>query len=300
MLSSEVMKNREDQHQREVERMARGRSELLREGLIECFDLPYLNDDDPRHTLDLIRPEISEGKLPTIIEIHGGGYIACEKNINRLHARAYAQQGFAVVNGDYTLHPEGDLVTELRELAAIVNYVADMAEENGFDLTRVYMSGDSAGGHLVLLYAMLQGSPAMCERLGVRPGRIEIQAAAATCPAFRLSGRNGAASAISFLVRLMYPEGISKEYLEQFNVLGLIGESAYPPLIVITTPDDDLLYKEDLELEKALRESSREYDFRVYESRENQLGHVFNVLYPEFAESREANRDIASFFLRHA
>ena len=145
MLSSEVMKNREDQHQREVERMARGRSELLREGLIECFDLPYLNDDDPRHTLDLIRPEISEGKLPTIIEIHGGGYIACEKNINRLHARAYAQQGFAVVNGDYTLHPEGDLVTELRELAAIVNYVADMAEENGFDSRSV----DEVGGLVI-------------------------------------------------------------------------------------------------------------------------------------------------------
>ena len=300
MLPPEVTENRRDQHRREIERMAGGRIGLLREGLSERYDIPYLRDDDPRHTLDLIRPEGTAGKLPVIIEIHGGGYIACEKNINRLHGRAYARQGFFVVNGDYTLHPEGDLVTELRELAAIVDYVADTAEENAFDLNRVYMSGDSAGGHLVLLYAMLQGSPAMCERLELRPGRVDLRAVAATCPAFRLTGEGLAGAAIRSLVRLMYPEGIDEEFLEQFDVLGLIKESAYPPLIVVTTPDDDLLYEEDLVLEKALKERGREYAFRVYESRENRLGHVFNVLYPEFAESREANRDIADFFLRHS
>lgn len=195
---------------------------------------------------------------------------------------------------------KGNMVTELLELAAIVSWVADTAEENAFDLSWVYMCGDSAGGHLVLLCAMLQGSPAMCERLGVSPGRIELRAAAATCPAFRLTGERLAGTAIRSLVRLMYLEGVSEEFLEQFDVLGLVKESEYPPLIVVTTPDDELLYEEDLELEKALRERARDYAFRVYESRENRLGHVFNVLYPEFAESRNANRDITSFFLGHA
>lgn len=299
MLPPEVAENRSMQRQWEIERMANGRSALFREGLCEQYDLPYLQDGDPRHTLDLIRPERAEGKLPVILEIHGGGYIACEKNINRLHSRAYAQMGFAVVNGDYTLHPEGDFLTDLWELAAIVNWVADAAEENGFDLNQVYMSGDSAGGHLVLLYAMLQGSPAMAERLGILPGRIRLQAVAATCPAFRLSGEGPAGAAIRSFVGLMYPEGVSEEYLEQFDVLRLVKESEYPPLIVITTPDDELLYAEDLELENALQERGRPYAFRVYESRENRLGHVFNVLYPEFAESEEANRDIAAFFLQH-
>ena len=153
-LPKAVVENRQDQKHREKERMKNGRSELWREGLREVYDIFYLPDGSLRHTLDLIRPEGQE-KLPVIIEIHGGGYIACEKNINRLHARAFAQQGFAVVNGDYTLHPEADFVAELRELAAIVDWVGENAERYGLDAERVYMSGDSAGGHLVLLYAML-------------------------------------------------------------------------------------------------------------------------------------------------
>ena len=160
MLPPEVAENRSMQRQWEIERMANGRSALFREGLCEQYDLPYLQDGDPRHTLDLIRPERAEGKLPVILEIHGGGYIACEKNINRLHSRAYAQMGFAVVNGDYTLHPEGDFLTDLWELAAIVNWVADAAEENGFDLNQVYMSGDSAGGHLKPCHGGTAGNPA--------------------------------------------------------------------------------------------------------------------------------------------
>jgi acetyl esterase/lipase len=139
----------------------------------------------------------------------------------------------------------------------------------------------------------------MAERLGILPGRIKLQAAAATCPSFRLSGEGPAGAEIRSFVRLMYPEGVNEEGLERFNVLRRIRESEYPPLIVITTPDDGLLYTEDLELEKALQERGRPYAFRVYESRENRLGHVFNVLYPEVAESEEANRDIAAFFLQH-
>ena len=79
-------------------------------------------------------------------------------------------------------------------------------------------------------------------------------------------------------------------------MLRLLSESSWPPLIVVTTPGDTLLYEEDLVFERALKESGREHAFRIYESRGNPLGHVFNVLFPEYEESLEANRDIAEFF----
>lgn len=294
-LPKAVVENRQDQKHREKERMKNGRSELWREGLREVYDIFYLPDGSLRHTLDLIRPEGQE-KLPVIIEIHGGGYIACEKNINRLHARAFAQQGFAVVNGDYTLHPEADFVAELRELAAIVDWVGENAERYGLDAERVYMSGDSAGGHLVLLYAMLQGNRSFQEKICVMPGRCAIRAAAPTCPAFSLSGGGVAGAALAMLLPLMYPEGVEPDYLETFDVLRLIPESEYPPLIITTTPEDELLYEEDLILEKALAESGRPYRFCSWPEKANKLGHVFNVLFPELEESREANRAIADYF----
>ena len=300
MISPRIQEERDRQHRRQRERMANGRDRLFCEGLRELFDLPYLPDDDPRHRLDLVRPEQAEVILPVIIEIHGGGYVACEKDINLLHARAFARQGFAVVNGEYTLHPEADFAAELRELAAIVNWVDDHAALYGLDAERITMSGDSAGGHLVLLYAMLQGDPSMATRLDVQPGRRELCAAAATCPLFRLTGESPACTALEMFAQLIGPEGESETALEQFNVLRLLSESSWPPLIVVTTPGDTLFYEEDLVLERALKKSGRKHDFRVYESLGNPLGHVFNVLFPEYEESLEANRDIAEFFLRAA
>jgi acetyl esterase/lipase len=277
--------------------MKNGRSALFAEGLRELYDLPYRDDGDPRHTLDLIRPE-GEGVLPVIAEIHGGAYIACEKNINRLHARAFARQGFAVVNGDYTLHPEGSFRQNMQELADLFSWIGQNATRYGLDTEHVYLSGDSAGGHLVLLYAMLQGSEKMQEHFGVRPGPVRVRAAAPTCPAFRLCYESGhpKRAVLDGLIPLLFPDGVTDEELGELDVLQWLHGSAYPPLIVTATPSDDILYEEDLILAGALEANGRAYSFRLWEEKGNRLGHVFNVLFPELEESEAANRAIVDFF----
>ena len=292
-----VLENRKDQARREEERMKNGRSALFAEGLCERYDLPYRDDGDPRHMLDLIRPE-GEGVLPVIVEIHGGAYIACEKNINRLHARWFARQGFAVVNGDYTLHPEGTFRQNLQELADLFSWIGLNAARYGLDTEHVYLSGDSAGGHLVLLYAMLQGSAEMQECFGVRPSSVRVRAAAPTCPAFRLryESDHPKREELSGLTALVFPDGATDEAIDELDVLKWLPGSAYPPLIVTATPSDDILYEEDLILGKALEAVGRPYSLRIWEEKRNKLGHVFNVLFPELEESEAANRAIADFF----
>jgi len=279
--------------------MKNGRGELFAEGLEREYDIPYLPDGNPRHTLDVIYPAGKRGeKLPVIIEIHGGGYIACEKNINRLHCRAYAREGFYVVNTDYTLIPEGDFSTMLRELELSLRWVADNAQEYGFDTQRVFISGDSAGGHLVLLLCLLQENANLRSFFGLeRDCPLKIRAAAATCPAFTFEYKTAAPdNKLNFLKNLCFPKGADRALLDALDVPKLLGKSAFPPLIVVTTPGDDLLYEQDLELEKALAASGGEYRFAVFESRGNKLGHVFNVLFPEWSESAEANGEIIKFF----
>lgn len=300
MIPEAVVLQRQSQAKRETERMKNGRSALFAEGLREEYDLPYRSDGDPRHTLDLIRPE-GEGPFPVIVEIHGGAYIACEKNINRLHTRAFAQQGFAVVNGDYTLHPEGTFRQNMQELADIVRWVGDNAARYGLDTERVYMSGDSAGGHLILLYTMIQSSESVRARFGTELCPIRLRAAAATCPAFRLlcdkADPNDAAT--RQLVEMAFPDGVSEEELEELDILRLLPEADYPPLIVTATPGDAVLYDEDLILSRALEENGRPFAFRSWESRSHELRHVFNVLFPEYEESREANDAILAYFRAH-
>ena len=168
----------------------------------------------------------------------------------------------------------------------------------GFDTDRVFLSGDSAGGHLVLLYAMLQGNEGMRARFGTVLSGVRVRAAAATCPAFRLQydGSDGDGAAVRFLCHLVFPDGVTDGELDELDVLRLIPESEYPPLIVTATPSDQLLYGEDLVLARALEENGRPYSFRSWTGKANKLDHVFNVLFPELEESREANRAIVDFF----
>ena len=47
-----------------------------RQGIEEYLDIDYIGDGSPFHKLDIYRPEIALGeKLPTIIHIHGGGWV---------------------------------------------------------------------------------------------------------------------------------------------------------------------------------------------------------------------------------
>ena len=297
-IPESVYKIRELQHQWRDERDANGRIDYFKEGLEASLDLPYRDDGDPRHTLDVYSP-VGSGVLPVVIEIHGGGYVACEKEINRIHTRWLALQGFKGVNGDYTLHPEGSFRMNMQEIADIVRWVEEHAEEYGFDLEHVYMTGDSAGGFLVLLYAMIQGSEEIRAHFGTQLPATRMKAVAPTAPGIRIGYDPEADYAPEDLPAMMFPEGIDTEELRWLDIPELMKISEYPPLFVSTTPNDALLYKEALELHWHLEARGRDYGFRSYEARKNKLEHVFNVLYPEYEESVDANSDMLAFFRRY-
>ena len=118
-------------------------------------DIPYLEDGQAEHLLDVYAPDRSGTPLPVIVEMHGGGYLACNKEINAQHWQYLAGRGFRVVNMNYTLCPEGDIGTILNELVAVLEWIDAHDAEYGFDTSRVFLTGDSAGGHFVLLAAAM-------------------------------------------------------------------------------------------------------------------------------------------------
>ena len=46
--------------------------------------LPYLDDGHPMHTLNLYRPAGVSGPLPTVVDIHGGGWMYGDRQLNRI------------------------------------------------------------------------------------------------------------------------------------------------------------------------------------------------------------------------
>ena len=102
-----------------------GRKDALRlarqprpEGVAVETGLAYLPDGDPMHTLNLYRPEGAQGPLPTVVDIHGGGWMYGDRELNRNYCMALAAQGYAVMGMSYRLLPQVDLRGQVQDVFA--------------------------------------------------------------------------------------------------------------------------------------------------------------------------------------
>jgi acetyl esterase/lipase len=108
--------------------------------------------------LDLYLPG-ADGPLPVIVHVHGGGWRRGSRRhpLPVLGADFYdllAAQGFAVAAIDYRLSGEARFPAPLEDVRTAVGWVRDNAASYGLDTGRVFLWGDSSGGHLALLAAL--------------------------------------------------------------------------------------------------------------------------------------------------
>ena len=68
---------------------------------IERFDdLTYGIVDPKWQKLDVYRPKNVKGKLPVILNVHGGGWVYGDKELYQYYCMSLAQHGFAVGVGE--------------------------------------------------------------------------------------------------------------------------------------------------------------------------------------------------------
>ena len=109
--------------------------------------------------LDLYLPVMPEagGPLPAVVYVHGGQRGSRREPPPLITADFYdgiAAQGFAVAAVDYRLSGEARFPAALEDVRTAVSWVRDNAAAYGLDPGRVFLWGDSAGGHLALLAAL--------------------------------------------------------------------------------------------------------------------------------------------------
>ncbi|WP_428486988.1 alpha/beta hydrolase [Rhodopila sp.] len=107
----------------------------------------------------------TERNLPTLVYFHGGGWVWANVDTHDRMAREYAAAGdVAVVSVDYALSPEAKFPQALEECAAVVRFISARGADWGLDPLRIFLGGDSAGGNLALVTALLlrdTGGPAL-------------------------------------------------------------------------------------------------------------------------------------------
>ena len=74
------------------------------EEILRYDNIPY-GPDPWWHLMDIYRPRDAEGKIPVIIDVHGGGWVYGDKVLYSHYCMDLARRGFAVVNFNYRLAP---------------------------------------------------------------------------------------------------------------------------------------------------------------------------------------------------
>jgi arylformamidase len=102
----------------------------------------------PGETLDIFP---APGPAPVQLFIHGGYWRAMDKADFGYVARAFRPAGAAVVVINYALIPTVDMDELVRQCRAAAAWVYRNARSFGGDPERLFISGHSAGGHLVAM-----------------------------------------------------------------------------------------------------------------------------------------------------
>jgi acetyl esterase/lipase len=111
--------------------------------------------DPVKHRLDLFLPK-GHKDAPVLVFVHGGGWMIGDKSFFGRYSEfgaAFARQGIATVLPNYRLSPAVQHPEHVKDVARAVAWTVKNIGKYGGRADRLFLSGHSAGGHLVSLLA---------------------------------------------------------------------------------------------------------------------------------------------------
>jgi acetyl esterase/lipase len=102
------------------------------------------------------RPFDTEGQLPGMLHLHGGGYVlGSPEMMDTSNRRLASGLGCMIVSVDYRLAPETRFPGPLEDSYAALVWLHENAGQLGIDSSRIGVKGESAGGGLAAALALL-------------------------------------------------------------------------------------------------------------------------------------------------
>lgn len=243
--------------------------------------------------LDVYLPEGTTKALPTIVSIHGGGYVYGTKEIYRRYGMDMAKRGFAFVNFNYRLAPKWQFPTPLADTNAVLEWIVQNAQGYHLDPDRIILLGDSAGAQMTSQYAAMHTNPEYGKLFGLKMAKVKIRAIGLFCGLYDLKEMGAGPR-----------RGMHKDYLgklpkddPRFQALEAVTEN-YPPAF-ITTGTEDFLRNQAQPMYDFLCSKGVAAEWKCYgREGDKNVCHVFHVNIP-LPEAVQCNDDAAAFFKRY-
>ena len=128
------------------------------QGTILHGNIPYNNDTNPKHLLDIYLPANAKEKIPLVIFIHGGGWLSNDKYADMGYMKKTVAEivssGYALASIDYRFSTQAVFPAQMQDCNRAVSFLYDNADQYGIDKNSFAVMGFSAGGHLASMVGL--------------------------------------------------------------------------------------------------------------------------------------------------
>ncbi len=129
---------------------------------------------------------IAEKKLPIMLNIHGGGYVMGDKDCRTSLSSRYASLGYFVLDINYRLCPKFTFPAAVRDCVDAINYLEVLAEKYNIDLSKICITGDSAGAYYATMVTAISANPELGEKLGTKELKVKPSVLMSFCGPYDL------------------------------------------------------------------------------------------------------------------
>ncbi|MCQ2792958.1 MAG: alpha/beta hydrolase [Bacilli bacterium] len=268
-------------------------------------DLPYIDDGDEYHFLDIIQPVLGHDNGITLFYIHGGAYLYGTKDISRIFTSWYANQGFTVIAINYRLTSVENHIgikEQISDVFAALKFIEDNKHEFDVKMNKFCLMGDSAGGHFSLLTDIIYHSKEAQEYFDIKElPNIDIKCLAlnstmydfeALLPMARkyLTKRN--------CKKVLSEHCFDNEYMKKNSPRYYVKNGVKLHPLFNSTAYHDMFIDQSLLLKNDGKKYGLDLEFLLETSPRKEIGHVYNHFVFE-DEGLKCNEAMVKFFKHH-
>ena len=235
---------------------------------VEVFNVENLKIPSPSGNIPLriYIPAESQQPLPILLWLHGGGFVVGGLNSYDSICRQLTKRAECiVVSVDYRLAPDHKFPAAVEDCFATLQWVVKYAGAFGADPTRIAIGGDSAGGNLSAVTAILARDAGLVKN-------IVLQLLIYPCTAVKPDTDSHYQYAEGYLLTRKNMLWFIDNYLndesdtQDFRYAPLITEdlSHLPPALIIVA-DHDPLYDEGVAYAGRLRAAGNQVELSDYQ-----------------------------------
>lgn len=268
------------------------------DNVTEISDIAYIDDGNHYHKLDVMYPSnaSAQDKLPVIIDIHGGGWMYADKDLNDHYCLGLASRGYVVFNISYRLVPDVTVGEQIQDVALALQWISQNMSNYPCDTENILLTGDSAGGQLAVYSAIILQSEELQSVFNTVDADMDITALLLTSPVSYMKSGGLFSAYTKPLWGTDYKNKPTYNYMDLDEIIDYAENM--PPTYLITSSGDTLAHSQTLRAYELLQSKGVRCELADYDKEAfgKSLPHVFSVLYPYDEAGTTATESALDFY----